>query len=58
MEIKEKTLEGLNNYRLKINRLEERRFIDFTHDGTGRMCTMYHNLRTKRYELEPIKKNG
>ncbi len=38
--------------------LEERRFVDFTHDGTGKMCTMYYYPKTNKYELEPIEKNG
>ncbi len=60
MEIKERTLEEkrLDNYGWKFPTLERKRFVDFTHDGTGKMCTMYYDPRTKRYELEPIEKNG
>ena len=46
------------DYELKINKLKEKRFVDFTHDGTGKMCTVYYNLRTKKYEFEPIQKNA
>ena len=59
MEIKKNTLQReLIDYRLEPSRLEDKRFVDFTHNVTGKMCIMYYNPRTKRYELEPIEKNG
>jgi len=42
----------------RIIRLKKRIFVDFTHDGIGRMCTMYYYPRIKQFKLEPIEKNG
>jgi len=42
----------------RIIKLEKRIFVDFTHGGTGRMCTMYYYPRIKQFKLEPIEKNG
>lgn len=60
MEIKERTLKekSLDIYRWKFLTLERKRFVDFTHDVTGKMCAIYYHPETKRYELEPIEKNG
>jgi len=32
---------------------EEKRFVDFTHDGLGRIGRLYYNFKTKRYDFEP-----
>jgi hypothetical protein len=36
----------------------ERRFVDFILDGRGKACKLYYNLKTKRYDFEPIPKSG
>ena len=33
---------------------EKKRFVDITHNGLGRICKVYHNSRTKKYEFEPV----
>ena len=40
----------------EIIRLQERRFVDITHNALGKLCNMYYDLRTRRYEYEPIQK--
>jgi len=50
-------------YRVKLQKArlhmmglrEERRFIDITHNASGKMCRVYYYPRTKKYEYEPIK---
>ena len=48
---RQKSLYDLSN---RIIRLEKRIFVDLTHDGTGRMCTMYYYPRIKQFKLESI----
>lgn len=36
---------------------DKRRFVDITHDGTGRICNVYYNPQTRQYEYEPIENN-
>lgn len=38
------------NYDLK----EKKRFVDFTHDGLGRMCKVCYDPKKKQYEFEPV----
>jgi len=48
---------SVRKYKAKLYMLsleEPKKFVDFTHNGLGKMCTMYYYPRTKRFRLEPI----
>jgi hypothetical protein len=38
----------------KLGLEDKRRFVDITHSPDGKMCTIYYNETTKRYEYEPF----